>query len=65
MYEGYACSGRPVRLARISCHVRQIPKWHLKGTRRLFTRFLHCVEVSHNLGHLDELYRGARVNCNF
>ena len=37
------------RLARISFHVRRVPKWHLKGTGKLFSEFLCCVEVSHNI----------------
>ena len=55
-----ACS----RLARISCHIRWVPKGHLKGTGKLFTRFLRCFEVSHDLDCLDVLCRGVRVDCN-
>ena len=55
---------------RISCHVGKVPKWHLKGShlaKRLslndkrFARFLHCVEVIHDLDYLDVLYRGIRA----
>ena len=52
------------RLARISCHVGWVPKWHLKGTSKLFTGFLRCVRVSHDLDCLDVPYRGIHVDCN-
>ena len=44
------------RLARVSCHVGWVPKWHLKSIGKLFSGFLCCVEVSHDLDHLDVLY---------
>ena len=51
------------RLARISCHIGQVPKWRLNGTGKLFSGFLCCVEVSHDLDHLDVL-QGIHVDCN-
>ena len=51
------------RLVRISFHVERVPKWHLKGTGRLFTGFLLGVEVSHDFDHLDMLYKGICVDC--
>ena len=54
-----ACS-----LARISCHVGQVPKWCLKGTGKLFSGFLRFVEVSHDLDHLHVLYWDVCVDCN-
>ena len=47
-----------------SAHVRRIPKWRPKGTGKLFTGFLNCVEVSHDLDCLDVLYRGSCIDCN-
>ena len=35
-----------------------------KGSGGCFTRFLHCVKVSHNLDHLDMLYRGIHAHCS-
>ena len=48
---GVCACRKACRLARISCHVGQVPKWRLKGTGKL-SGFLYCVEVSHNLGLL-------------
>ena len=52
------------RLTRISYHVWRIPKWCLKGIGWLFTGFLRCVKVSHNLDSLDVLYRSIRIDYN-
>ena len=61
---GVCACRKACRLARISCHVGRVPKWRLKGTGKLLSGFLCCVEVSHNLDLLDVLYRGVRVDCN-
>ena len=59
----YACAGGPVSLPKSACHhVRRVPKWRLKGTGKLFSGFLRCVEVSHNLDHMDMLYRGVHID---
>ena len=60
--QGICACREACRLARISCHVEQGPKWSLyKGSGRCFTRFLRCVEVYHDLDHLDVLYRGIHA----
>ena len=53
------------RLARISCHIGRVPKWRLKGTGKLFSGFLRCVEVSHDLDCLDVLYRASVLIATF
>ena len=50
---GYVHAGRPVGL----------PESAVTYTGKLFSGFLRCVEVSHNLDHLHMLYRGVRVDC--
>ena len=63
--QGVCSCKEACRLARISCHVRRVPKWCLKGTGKLFSGFLHCVEVSYNLDHLDVLYRVSALIATF
>ena len=65
MYEGYACAGRPVGLPESAVTSGEFQNGVQKGTGKLLSGFLRCVEVSHNLDDLlDVLYRGVRVDCN-
>ena len=61
---GVCACGEACRLAEISCHAGRVSKWRLNGTGKLFTGFLRCVEVSHDLDGPDVLYMGVRVDCN-
>ena len=63
MFKGYARARRPVGLP--ESDIGRVPKWRLKGTGKLFSRFLHCVEVSHNLDRLDVLYRASTLIATF
>ena len=53
---GYVRARRPVALPESAVMSGEIQNGVYKGSGRCFAIFLHCVEVYHNLDHLDVLY---------
>ena len=60
--EEYLHAGRPVGSLE---SVVMSGKFQMASKRqKCFAKFLHCIEVSHNLDGLDLMYRGVRIYCN-
>ena len=59
MCEGFACVGRPVDSPESAVMSGEFQNG------RLFTGFLHCVKVSHNLNCVDVLYRETALTTTF
>ena len=63
--QGYAHAVRPVGSPESAVTSSEVQNGIYNGTGRCFTRFLRCVEVYHDLDHLDILYRGIRAYFRF
>ena len=56
VYGRYALAAKPVGSPESAVtYIGRVSKWRLKGTCKLFTGFLVCVKISHNLDYLDVL----------
>ena len=62
VYREYGHAGRPVDLPESAVTSSKVK--NDKGTGRCLARFLRCVEVYHDLDHLDVLYRGLCAYCS-
>ena len=63
VYRGYARAGRLVGLPESAVTSSEVQNSVYKGSGGCFARFLCCVRVYYNLGHLDVLYRGIHAYC--
>ena len=64
VYRGYAFAERPVGLPESAVTSSEVQIGVYKSTGRCFARFLCCVEVYHDLDHLDVLYSGIHAYCS-